>query len=279
MIIKNHSELSVRKQCDLLELSRGTLYYEPVPVLPETLSLMNRIDEIYTKWPFFGSPRITAQLKREGHDVNIKRVKRLMRLMNIIAIYPKPKTSPKNHEHKVYPYLLANVTIARPNFVWSTDITYVRLGRGFVYLVAVIDWYSRYVLSWELSNTLETEFCVTALQSALSISCPTIFNTDQGSQFTSQDFVSVLQNLGIQVSMDSRGRALDNIFVERLWRSVKYEDVYIRHYELVRDAYQGLSRYFKFYNEERPHQALNYLTPSEVYFEGKEVKPIIKQRV
>jgi len=240
---------------------------------------MNRIDEIYTKWPFFGSPRITAQLKREGYDVNIKRVKRLMHLMNIIAIYPKPKTSPKNHEHKVYPYLLGNVTIERPNFVWSTDITYVRLGRGFVYLVAVIDWYSRYVLSWELSNTLETEFCVTALQTALNIACPTIFNTDQGSQFTSQDFVSVLQNLGIQVSMDSRGRALDNIFVERLWRSVKYEDVYIRHYELVRDAYQGLARYFKFYNEERPHQSLDYLTPAEVYFGGKEVQPIIKQRV
>lgn len=244
-----------------------------------TLLLTNRIDEIYTQWPFYGSPRITVQLNREGYGVNIKRVKRLMGVMGLTAIYPGPKLSQPHPGHRIYPYLLSQITISRANQVWSTDITYIRLARGFVYLVAVIDWYSRYVLSWELSNTLENGFCVTALLNALAIAIPEIFNTDQGSQFTSDDFLAVLQNREIHISMDSRGRALDNIFVERLWRSVKYENVYIHHYETMDEAYAGLATYFQFYNEQRPHQSLGYQTPAEVYFEEREVMPIIRARV
>lgn len=237
---------------------------------------MHKIDELYTKWPFLGSRRMVSFLLREGLTVNRKCVRRLMQEMHITAIYPKPNLSNQHPEHKIYPYLLANIVINRPNMVWSTDITYIRLQHGFVYLVVVIDWYSRYVLSWELSNTLETNFCVTALLQALEQGNPDIFNTDQGSQFTSKNFISELLNRGITISMDARGRALDNIFVERLWRTVKYENVYLHKYENVDEAYQGLANYFKFYNEQRLHQSLKYNTPAEVYFDKKEVKPIVK---
>ena len=231
-----------------------------------TQKIMNLIDEEYTKHPFYGSPRLTVFLNKNGYKVNIKRVKRLMKKMGIVAIYPKPNLSKKNQEHRIYPYLLTDIEIKEPNFVWSIDITYIRLERGFMYLVAVIDWYSRYVLSWELSNTLEADFCIEALQKALQKGTPVFFNTDQGSQFTSNGFISVLTDKKINISMDSKGRALDNIFVERLWRSVKYEDIYIKQYVTVDDLYNGLRAYFEFYNHERPHQSLNYKTPYDIHF-------------
>jgi len=228
--------------------------------------LMNLIDEQYTKTPFYGSPRLTAWLNRQGHPVNIKRVKRLMGIMGITAIYPGPNLSKRNKAHAVYPYLLKGVDINRVNQVWSTDITYIRLRKGFVYLVAIIDWHSRYVLSWELSNTLDADFCVEALKRALEqYGDPEIFNTDQGSQFTSKAFTDVLLGHGISISMDGKGRALDNIFVERLWRSVKQERIYLYNYETVPETFEGLAEYFWFYNNERPHQSLNYQTPAEVY--------------
>jgi len=226
---------------------------------------MRIIDEEYTKHPFYGSRRIAAWLKRQGHTVNRKRASRLMKLMGIEAIYPKPHLSKPLKEHKKYPYLLRGLTINRPDHVWSADITYVRMRSGFVYLVAIIDWYSRYVLSSEVSITLEKEFCISSLERALQRSKPEIFNTDQGVQFTNTEFTGHLMENGISISMDGRGRALDNIFVERLWRSVKYEEVYINNYDTVMDAVFKLSEYFNFYNNERPHQALDYQTPYEVY--------------
>ncbi len=226
---------------------------------------MRIIDEEYTKHPFYGSRRIAAWLRRQGHTVNRKRVSRLMKLMGIEAIYPKPHLSKPLKEHKKYPYLLRGLTINRPDHVWSADITYVRLRSGFVYLVAIIDWYSRYVLSSEVSITLEKEFCISSLERALQRSKPEIFNTDQGVQFTNTEFTGHLMENGISISMDGRGRALDNIFVERLWRSVKYEEVYINDYDTVMDAVFKLSEYFDFYNNERPHQSLDYQTPHEVY--------------
>lgn len=228
---------------------------------------MHLIDEIHTNTPFYGSRRITETLKRKGYHVNIKRVKGLMRHMGITAIYPKPNTSKGCSAHKVYPYLLKGMTISSSNQVWCSDITYIRLRSGFMYLVAVMDWYSRYVLSWELSNTLDTYFCISALTGALDRKLlPFIFNTDQGSQFTSRDFTCLLIDKGVKVSMDSKGRAYDNIFIERLWRSLKYEDIYIKSYESVSDLRIGLREYFDFYNNKRYHQALGYKTPSEVYF-------------
>lgn len=227
---------------------------------------MRLIDEQYLKAPFFGSRKMTEYLRREGYQLNRKRVQRLMHLMGIEAIYPKPKTSQARLEHKVYPYLLRGLQITEPNQVWSADITYVPMPRGFLYLVAVIDWFSRYVLSWQLSNTLEGLFCLEALKAALQLGRPTIFNTDQGVQFTAHAFTSCLEGHQIQVSMDGRGRALDNVFVERLWRSVKYEDVYLNAYENGLALYKGLSSYFRFYNEERPHQSLGYLCPAEVHY-------------
>ena len=215
--------------------------------------------------PFYGVLRMRAWLQRQGYAVNEKRVRRLLRTMGLMAIYPSPKTSRPTASHQIYPYLLRGVAITRPNFVWSADITYVRLAHGFVYLVAIMDWYSRYVLSWRLSNSLETHFCLEALDQALTGSTPQIFNTDQGSQFTSVEFIRRLDQKGIRISMDGRGRALDNIFVERLWRSVKWEEVYVNPYQSVRDAWHGLNRYFVFYNHERPHQALGYMTPAEVH--------------
>ena len=230
---------------------------------------MRLIDEEYTRHPFYGSRRLTAWLRREGNRVNIKRVRRLMKEMGIEAIYQKPNLSKASPGHKKYPYLLKNMVIDHPDQVWSTDITYIRMRHGFVYLTAVIDWFSRYVLSYELSTTLNTGFCIDAVNMALSISKPEIFNTDQGSQFTSEAFIECLESRKITISMDGRGRALDNIFVERLWRSVKYEEVYIKDYETVKNAKSGLFNYFDFYNKERVHQALQYQTPYEVYVKNK----------
>jgi putative transposase len=249
----------------LLSLARSSFYYEPATESEENLLLMRLIDEQYTRAPFYGSPRMTAWLRSQGHAVNHKRVERLMRLMGIEALYPKPRLSASCPQHRVYPYLLRGVEIKRVNQVWSTDITYLRLRQGFMYLVAILDWFSRYVLSWRLSNSLDTSFCLEALDEALTIGRPEIFNSDQGSQFTSREFTGRLEAAGIQISMDGRGRAFDNIFIERLWRTVKYEEVYLNDYQGVADAASGLGRYWKFYNEERLHQSLAYKTPAAVY--------------
>ena len=261
-----HETLSVQRQCELLGLARASYYYEPEAVSAENLRLMNLLDEQYTQTPFYGVRKMTAWLNEvKQARVNVKRVRRLLRFMGLEAIYPKPRLSQAAPGHRIYPYLLRGVKIERVNQVWSTDITYIRLQGGFVYLVAVIDWYSRYVLSWEISTTLETAFCVSALERALGWGQPEVFNTDQGSQFTSQAFTQVLQERGIAISMDGRGRALDNIFVERLWRSVKYEEVYLHNYENVPQTITGLGKYFQFYNHDRLHQALAYKTPAAIY--------------
>ena len=259
---------SIRRQCELIGLNRSSWYVQETPASEsaENLALMQRIDELYTAHPFYGSRKMTAVLRREGWAVNRKRVRRLMRLMGLQSLAPCPDTSRAHPAHPVYPYLLRDTVVERPNQVWATDITYIRIERGFAYLVAVMDWQSRKVLAWRLSNTLDTEFCVEALQEALrSFGPPEIFNTDQGSQFTSREFTGVLQAHGIRISMDGKGRAFDNIFVERLWRSVKYEEVYLKHYETLREAREGLTAYFRFYNTERPHQSLGNQTPAEVY--------------
>ena len=268
MIEPEHPVLSVRRQCQLLEMARSGLYYEPRGESPENLALMRLIDETYTRWPFYGVRRMTAWLRRQGHGVNPKRVRRLMRLMGLEAIYAKPRLSASGKAHKRYPYLLRDVVIDRADQVWSADITYLRLRGGFLYLVAVMDWHSRYVLSWELSRSLEGEFCVRALEHALAGGRPEIFNTDQGVQFTSEAFTGVLEGREIAISMDGRGRVFDNIFSERLWRTVKYEEVFLRDYADAEEARQGLRAYFRFYNQERLHQALRYHTPAEVY-EGR----------
>lgn len=257
--------ISICRQCELIGLPRASFYYEPAGESAENLLLMRLLDEQYTRTPFYGVLKMAAWLRENGHPVNCKRVRRLLRLMGLEAIYPKPRLSLLSPGHQVYPYLLRGVRVTHVNQVWSADITYVRLLGGFVYLVAIIDWYSRYVLSWEVSTTLESEFCVSALNRSLQVAKPEIFNTDQGSQFTSCAFTGILKEREIAISMDGRGRALDNIFVERLWRSVKYEDVYIRDYETAPQAIAGLGRYFKFYNRERLHQSLDYKTPEAVY--------------
>jgi putative transposase len=257
--------LSVTRQCALLDLPRSSFYYEPTPISVENLRLMRLLDEQYTATPFYGSRRMHVALARAGHDVNRKHVQRLMRLMGLEAVGPQPRLSEPHPGHRVYPYLLRGVPIVRVDQVWSTDITYVRLRHGFVYLVAILDWYSRYVLAWELSVTVDGQFCLAALESALAGRTPEIFNTDQGAQFTATVFTDRLKAAGIQISMDGRGRALDNVFVERLWRSVKYEEVYLKDYGSVPDARAQLGRYFRFYNQERPHQALAYQTPATVY--------------
>jgi putative transposase len=268
MIEPDHSRLSVRRQCTLIGVNRAS-WYAPAPLTAEPAGnreLMRRIDEIYTARPFYGSRKIVAVLERDGLSVNRKRVQRLMRLMGIASIAPKPYTSRAHPKHPRYPYLLGGVTVTRPNQVWSTDVTYIRLEHGFAYLVAVIDWYSRKVLSWRLSNTLDTAFCLDALNEALErYDAPEMFNTDQGCQFTSEAFTGVLKAHDIRISMDGKGRALDNIFVERLWRSVKYEEVYPHHYQTMNEARDGLDAYFRFYNHERPHQALANQTPAEVH--------------
>jgi len=249
-------------------LNRSTFYYQPAGESDLNLHLMRLIDEQYLKTPFYGWPRMTAFLRQRGHPVNGKRVRRLMQVMDLQAIYPKRRTTIGSAEHIVYPYLLRNVVVVRPNHVWSADITYIPMLRGFMYLVAIMDWYSRYVLAWELSNTLDGIFCLTALERALLHAQPEIFNTDQGVQFTSLAFTGCLQQSGIRISMDGRGRALDNVFVERLWRTVKYEHVYLHEAETVMHLEKGLAGYFTFYNHERPHQSLSYRTPAEVYIQG-----------
>ncbi len=259
----------MRRQCELLGLSRSSLYYEPVPETADNLRLMRLIDQEYTAHPFLGSRRMTRWLVQQGEAVNRKRVQRLMRLMGLEAIYPKPKLSVAGRGHRIYPYLLRDVNIERPDQVWSTDITYVPLARGFMYLAAIIDWYSRYVLAWQLSNTLDGSFCLDLLEEALGRGKPEVFNTDQGVQYTAQAWTGRLERAGVAVSMDGRGRCLDNVFVERLWRSVKYEDIYIHRYEMVPQLQQGLGRYFPYYNEERFHQSLDYRTPAAVYREGR----------
>jgi putative transposase len=261
----NHRTISLSRQCELLGLSRSGLYYQARGESDYNVQLMNLLDEQYTRTPFYGIRRMRAWLATQGHMVNHKRVARLLRMMGLEAIYPKPRLSQGNKQHKKYPYLLKGVEIIQPNHVWSTDITYIRLRHGFVYLVAILDWFSRYVLSWKVSPALEMEFCLEALNAALDQDCPVIFNSDQGSQFTSHDFTKRLKSDGIKISMDGKGRAFDNIFVERLWRTVKYEEVYIKSYDGIRDCVDNLSAYFRFYNEERLHQSLGYRTPLQVY--------------
>jgi putative transposase len=253
------------RQCELLGLNRSSWYYEPCGASEQELALMRLLDEQYTRAPFYGIRRMSAWLHEQGHLVNHKRVRRLMRLMGIEAIYPKRKLSRKNDEHKIFPYLLRGMPIIRPDQVWTSDITYIRLHRGFVYLVAVMDWFSRYVLSWSVSVTLDVHFCLESLEGALAKSKPEIFNTDQGSQFTSREFTGMLLGKDIRISMDGKGRAFDNIFIERLWRSVKYEEVYLKEYPDVLSCIRGLRDYFQFYNEERLHQSLGYRTPRKVY--------------
>lgn len=266
MIEIDHEELSIRRQCSLLGLNRSSYYYEPVGESEFNLDLMRRIDQQYLKTPFYGSPKMTAWLRREGFQVNHKRIERLMRVMGLEAITPGPKTSRRHPAHPIYPYLLAGLEITKPNQVWSTDITYIPMLRGFLYLVAVMDWFSRFVLSWRLSNTLDVDFCLEALDEAFQLGCPEIFNSDQGSQFTSEDFTDKLKERGVSISMDGRRRAVDNIFVERLWRSVKYEEVYLKDYQDGGEVHEGLGSYFGFYNNARIHQALDYRTPAEVHW-------------
>ena len=262
LVDPDHSQISLRRQCELVGLSRTGYYYQPVCESPLNLLLMRLLDQQYTQTPFYGTRRMTTYLNRLGYTINRKRVQRLMRKMGLEAIYPGPRLSQKHPKHRIYPYLLRGLSIDRSNQVWSTDITYVPMQQGFMYLVAVMDWYSRYVLSWRLSNTLEVDFCIDALEEALTIGKPEIFNTDQGSQFTSPRFTNRLEKEDIRISMDGRGRALDNVFIERLWRSVKYEDLYIKSYDTVPHLDRGLSDYFLFYNEERPHQGLNNQVPT-----------------
>ncbi len=274
LINYQYCDLSVRKQCSLLGINRSGLYYVPCKASEEDERIMRELDEQYTKTPFYGVEKMTAHLHRSGIRIGHNKVRRLMRKLGLEAIYPKPRLSISSPEHTAYPYLLGGLKIKRPDQVWATDITYIRLAKGFVYLVAVMDWFSRHVLSWNLSTTLEAEFCVSALKSALLLATPEIFNSDQGSQFTSGIFIKVLKETGVRISMDGRGRCFDNIFVERLWRTLKYEEVYIHDYMSVANARDSIARYFDFYNTERLHQALDYKTPTEVYLGIKsEAKP------
>jgi putative transposase len=267
MIDATDPKLSVLRQCRLLKLNRSTYYYKKKPVKPEDLELMRLIDEQYLKTPSWGSRSMRNHLRRLGYKINRKRVQRLMRLMGLEAIYPKPKTSRPHPAHKVYPYLLRNMVVERPNQVWTADITYIPMSRGFMYLVAVMDWHSRKVLSWRISNTLDSEFCVEAVEEALNrYGAPEIFNTDQGAQFTSNEFTELLKSHKVQISMDGRGRVQDNIFIERLWWTLKYQYLYLWSFNDGTELRRGLEQWFEFYNAERFHQALDNLTPDEVYF-------------
>jgi len=263
---RTEGELALNLQADLLSLSRSSLYYQPRPPSAEEVRLKHRIDEVYTQSPFYGSRKIAAQLQREGMRINRKTVARYMQEMGIAAIYPGPNLSKRNQKEGVYPYLLRHITSAYPNHIWGIDITYIRLQAGWMYLVAILDWYSRYVVSWELDQTLELPFVLSAVQRALQQAVPVIWNSDQGSHFTSPQYRELLLGAKVQISMDGKGRALDNIFTERLWRSVKYEEVYVHDYTSPKEARQQLSRYFEFYNQQRPHQALDYQVPADVYF-------------
>lgn len=266
---RDHSAISLRRQCELLGVNRSGLYYQPCGENPENLKLMRLIDEEYTERPFYGSRKMMYWLHDQGHPVGRHRVRRLMQMMGLEAIYPKPRLSQPGPGHKIYPYLLKGVPITRVNQVWSTDITYIRMAEGFVYLVAVMDWFSRFVLSWALSLTMEVDFCLEALERALRRGRPEIFNSDQGSQFTSDKFTNILARRGVSISMDGRGRCLDNIFIERLWRSLKYEEVYLRDYACVPDARTGIDEWFRFYNHQRFHQSLDYKTPAAVFRAGR----------
>ncbi len=269
LLDRNHGRLSVRRQCALLGVARSGVYRPPRPANDNDLALTRRIDELFTAWPFLGSRRMTALLRAEGHALNRKRVQRLMRKMGIAALGPKPRTTTPAPGHKIYPYLLRDLAIDRPNQVWAADITYIPIGRGFLYLVAVMDWASRAVLAWRLSNTMEASFCVAALEEALArFGKPEIFNTDQGSQFTSAAFTGTLAAAGVRISMDGRGRWMDNVFIERLWRSLKHEDIYLKGYADGREAKAGIGAWFAFYNDRRPHQALGNRTPLVVWREG-----------
>jgi putative transposase len=268
MIDPKHPKISIRRQCDLIGLNRSSFYMKPASESSLNLELMRQIDEHYLKTPFYGVRRMTAILRRQGYKVNHKRVARLMRIMGVQALFPQKNLSQPAKDHKIYPYLLRGVKIQHINQVWSTDITYVPMTKGFMYLVAIIDWFSRYVLTWRLSNTLDGDFCLATLKQALANGQPEIFNTDQGAQFTAKDFTQCLLDADVKISMDGKGRALDNIFVERLWRSVKYEDIYLKNYECVPALQKGLQDYFQFYNYERPHQSLNYQVPADVYYGG-----------
>lgn len=269
-MVSSEEELSIAWQCELLDIPRSSFYYIPEPVSDEELALMKLIDQCYLELPFYGTRRIKDWLFDEhGLVVNRKRIQRLRRLLAIETLYPKRNLSLANQQHKVYPYLLRNLEINRPNQVWSTDITYIPMAKGFVYLVAVMDWYSRKVLSWRVSTTMDTSFCIDALEEAIEhYGCPEIFNTDQGSQFTSKDFTSVLHDNEIAISMDGKGQWVDNVFVERLWRSVKYEEVYLNAYDTVKDARRRLGKYFDRYNSKRRHQGINGLTPDMLYKEA-----------
>jgi putative transposase len=269
LVEPDHDEISVRRQCELLGVNRSGLYYQPLGESVENLKLMRLIDAEYTRRPFYGSRKMMRWLHEQGHQVGRHRVRRLMELMGLEAVYPKPKLSQPGEGHKIYPYLLNGVAITRVHQVWSTDITYIRMAQGFVYLVAVMDWFSRFVLSWALSLTLEVDFCLDALERALRWGRPEIFNSDQGSQFTSEKFTSVLAQRDVLISMDGRGRCLDNIFIERLWRSLKYEEVYLRDYTRVPEARSGIGNWFRFYNQQRFHQSLDYRTPAAVFQAGQ----------
>jgi putative transposase len=265
VVDRRHPSLSVVRQCRLLDISRSGLYYQPAGISEEDLTLMKLIDHQYLATPFYGARKVAAWLKSQGQRVNRKRVRRLMQLMGLKAIYRRPRTSQPAPGHKIYPYMLSGMKITRPNQVWAADITYIPMAHGFLYLVAIIDWYSRYVLSWRLSNTLDAGFCVEALEEALKKGRPDIFNTDQGAQFTGEAFTGLLEQHGVRISMDGKGSYNDNLFIERLWRTVKYEEVYLKAYQDGRDARAGIGNYFSFYNTERPHQALGYRTPAEVF--------------
>ncbi len=261
-----YGSISIDRQCDLLGLNRSSYYYQPIGESRVNLDIMSLLDKQYTKTPFYGVLRMHQYIRSQGYEVNIKRIRRLLRLMGLEAIYPKKKTSIADKQHKIYPYLLKGLDINRPNQVWSSDITYIQMEKGFLYLVAVIDWFSRYVVSWRISNTMDTSFCTEALLDALSKGKPEIFNTDQGSQFTSLDFTNCLKDNDVKISMDGRGRYLDNIFIERLWRSVKYEYVYLNSIVDGKQLWHGLNEYFDFYNRHRFHQALDYKMPEYIHF-------------
>ena len=269
LIERENGVLSISRQCELVGLARSSCYYRSVGESEENVGYMRLLDEQYTRTPFYGVALMTAWLRSEGYEVNEKRVRRLLRTMGLEAIYPRRRLSAPGEGHRIYPYLLRGVEIGYPDQVWSTDITYIRMRGGFVYLVAILDWYSRYVVSWEVSRTLESGFCVAALEEGLREGRPEIFNSDQGSQFTSEAFTDRLETAGVRISMDGRGRVFDNIFVERLWRTVKYEEVYLKEYEDLEEARESLEGYFAFYNGERLHQSLGYVTPAEVYREGR----------
>ena len=277
MVDRRHPALSTVRQCALLGIGRSSLYYRPRGTPAEDLAVMKRMDQQYLATPFYGSRRMKVWLGRQGHQMSRKRVQRLMRTMGLTAIYRRPRTSQPAPGHKIYPYLLRRMEITRPNQVWAADITYIPMARGFLYLVAIMDWYSRHVMAWRLSNTLDADFCVEALEEALRKTKPEVFNTDQGSQFTSEAFTGLLEQHGVKISMDGKGRYTDNIFVERLWRTVKYEEAYLKAYSNGRETRAGLDAYLGFYNTQRPHQALGYRTPAEV-FNGDSVESTEREK-